>query len=100
LVTRRAFIRLRRFWDRPSGATCNPDDLHDLLWTNTRTFKEGPWFGPKMLTAMVSCDRVDGIDEIHLAEHGPCPHQIRVIIAAKDNPRAEYRRLRDRPTAR
>lgn len=89
-------LRLRRFWERPwEGATCRPEALRDLRWTNHRTLYDCAWFGPKMLTALVSCADVENVDTIHLASHGECPHRIRVIIAGVDNRTRLYRRLRD-----
>lgn len=89
-------IRLRRFWNHYwEGATCPPEALHDLRWANHRTFGESSWFGPKMLTALVSCADVQEVNTIHIGSHGPCPHTIRVIIAGVDNPTKIYRHFRD-----
>jgi hypothetical protein len=90
-------VSLRRFWNQETGATCDPESLRDLLVTNCRTGREGPWFGPRMLTALIDCTAVTDADTLHLGMHGgPCPHQIRVIIARKDNRQSTYNALRAR----
>src|SRR2546422_879064 len=90
-------VRLRRFWNRPwEGATCGAEALCDLRWANHRTLGENSWWGPKMLTALVSCADVADVDTIHLASHGDCPHMIRVVIAGVDNRTRVYRELRAR----
>jgi len=87
-------LRLRRFWNRPwQGARCRAAALSDVRWTNHRTLTDPAWFGPKMLTALVSCAAVENVETIHAAAHGPCPHTIRVIIAGVDNRTRAYRNL-------
>jgi hypothetical protein len=86
-------VKVRRQWNSDRIATVPLDRLVGFHWSSTGGGSRYALYSPfrgvsprPFLAAYMNClAAVDG-GVAHSGFHGDCPHQIKVVIVAKDNP--------------
>jgi hypothetical protein len=95
-------VRVRRQWNSDQIASVPLDDLDGFHWNSTgggwRYNAMGSPFGgisPRpFLAAYMNCLAAVEGGVAHSGFHGDCPHRIKVVIVAKDNPARLMRELK------
>jgi hypothetical protein len=97
-------VRVRREWNSDQVASVPAEALTGFHWSSTggghRSQAMSASFGgisPRpFLVAYMNCLAAVEGSVAHSGMNGDCPHQIKVVIVAKDNPAALMRTLKDR----
>lgn len=100
---RKELVRVRRQWNSDQVASAPLDALSGFHWSSTgggARYRAGAPFGGisphPFLAAYMNCLAPGEGGVAHSGMHGDCPHQIKVVIVAKDNPASLMKLLRTR----